>query len=144
MRKMGGMAIMGAFGTAFFTACGSEDDPTPSTPTNPGTGTGITITGNIVTINTAQQSSLNSDGAWLLIPQAQLLVFNDGGIKALTSVCTHSGCDRNWSFSNRVFICSCHNSRFNTSGAVLQGPANSPLRSYPVTVNNGIIAVDKS
>lgn len=143
MKKMGGMAIMGAFGTAFFTACGTNDDPTPGTQANPGAGTGITVDGNIVTINTAQQSSLNNDGSWLLIPQARLLVFNDGGVKALSSVCTHASCDRNWSFSNRVFICACHGSRFNTSGAVVQGPANSPLRSFPVTVSNGIITVNR-
>jgi Rieske Fe-S protein len=41
--------------------------------------------------------------------------------------------------STSLLECDCHGSRFRTSGLVATGPATAPLRSYPVTVNGGVI-----
>jgi len=61
----------------------------------------------------------------------------DDTVKAFSSKCTHLGCTVNRVNSGKIF-CPCHGSVFNaTTGAVVQGPAGSPLPSVPVTVKNG-------
>lgn len=144
LKKVGGFAVLSTLGLSFFTSCGKDESPSPNNNQNPGDGgTGIVVSGNTITIDLDKQTALKNAGGWLLIPQAQTLVVNDGGIKALTSVCTHTGCDRNWTYSNSVFTCTCHGSRFNTAGAVVQGPANQPLRSFAVAVSNNIVTITK-
>jgi Rieske Fe-S protein len=64
-----------------------------------------------------------------------------GAFKAFSATCTHAGCTVD-GVSNGVIQCPCHGSQFNiTTGAVVQGPASSPLPSKTVTVTNGSIVV---
>ncbi len=87
-------------------------------------------------------SILNTEGEWLLHPSRNVLFINDNGeIRAFTSVCTHQGCSRNWSFSNEEFICSCHSSRFDTDGHVVGGPATGSLSEFTVTRNGNILTL---
>jgi len=52
------------------------------------------------------------------------------GIVALSSVCTHRGCElRPFPDSLR---CPCHGSKFDAVGEVIQGPAHAPLTRYRV------------
>jgi len=133
---------MSTLGVGFFTACGENDDEI--TPAMPGAGgNGITVNGATVTIDLTQQTTLASAGGWLLIVEAQLLVVNDNGYAALTSVCTHSNCDRSWTYSNRVFECTCHGSRFDTNGAVVRGPAASNLQTYSTSLDGNILTIEK-
>ncbi len=54
----------------------------------------------------------------------------NNGIVALTSVCTHRGCElRPFPDSLR---CPCHGSEFDEFGEVIQGPARQPLTRYNV------------
>lgn len=57
----------------------------------------------------------------------------DGQLVALSMECTHWGCDVDWDKAKAHFECPCHGSLFDASGAVLEGPADEPLRAYPVT-----------
>ena len=136
------MTVMSLFGISFFTSCSSDDmDPTNPPPPD---GSGITETANAVTVELDKATNLASEGGWVLVTGSQVLIVNMGNntYNALTSVCTHSQCDRNWSFSNNVFTCSCHGSRFDSDGAVINGPATQALRSYTTSINNGILTVN--
>lgn len=145
IRKSGALAAMSLFGVAFFTGCSSDEDTQP-TPNPPAGGSGITVSGNTITINLDLATALANTGGWALVVEAQTLIVNTGSnnFSALTSVCTHSNCDRNWTFASNVFTCTCHGSRFDTSGAVLTGPAIQPLRSYATSLNGKTLTVTKS
>ena len=144
IEKAGSGAVLALFGAAFFTSCSSDGDTDPMQPPGGGADTGITISGNTIRVNLGIQAALNNNGSWLLIPDAQTLVANVGGsFIALTSVCTHSACDRNWTYSSEEFTCTCHNSKFSTSGSVLRGPATQPLTPFSTSVAGEILTITK-
>lgn len=66
---------------------------------------------------------------------------NSNTILAFDRSCPHDGCNVNWSGNQSQFVCPCHDAQFNAHGAVTQGPARSPLTSYPVRVNGNNILV---
>lgn len=63
----------------------------------------------------------------------QQAVFRDdaGNLHRLSARCTHLGCIVAFNQVARTWDCPCHGSRFDTSGAVLEGPATEPLRPEP-------------
>jgi glycine/D-amino acid oxidase-like deaminating enzyme/nitrite reductase/ring-hydroxylating ferredoxin subunit len=50
-----------------------------------------------------------------------------GGLHAVSARCTHLGCLVRYNAAERSWDCPCHGSRFDVDGAVLEGPAVSPL-----------------
>jgi nitrite reductase/ring-hydroxylating ferredoxin subunit len=67
-----------------------------------------------------------------------------GTLFAIDDRCTHRGCSLgDGKLDGSTLQCACHGSRFDvTSGAVVRGPAEDPVRSYPVHVANGEVQVD--
>jgi Rieske Fe-S protein len=62
-----------------------------------------------------------------------------GTFKAFTAVCTHAGCTVG-SVSGGTINCPCHGSRFNiANGAVVNGPAASPLAPVNIKVQGNSI-----
>ena len=51
----------------------------------------------------------------------------DGALHAVSTLCTHLGCQLNWNSGDRSWDCPCHGSRFSPDGDVLHGPAVRPL-----------------
>ncbi len=144
IERAGMTAVMTTFGLSFFTACSESEEPNQPTTPPPTGSNGVTVSGNTIRIDLTSQAALAATGGWLLVIDAQTLVVNVGGsYRAMTSVCTHSACDRNWTFSNSKFTCTCHGSEFDTSGNVLQGPANQPLRSFTTGLNGTVLTVTK-
>lgn len=51
----------------------------------------------------------------------------DGVVHAVSLRCTHLGCLLRFNGAERSWDCSCHGSRFDVDGTVLEGPATKPL-----------------
>ncbi|MEJ7716112.1 MAG: Rieske 2Fe-2S domain-containing protein [Thermoleophilaceae bacterium] len=56
----------------------------------------------------------------------------DGSLVAVSTRCTHLGCQVNWNTAERSWDCPCHGSRFAPDGSVLQGPAVHRLELKPL------------
>jgi glycine/D-amino acid oxidase-like deaminating enzyme/nitrite reductase/ring-hydroxylating ferredoxin subunit len=50
-----------------------------------------------------------------------------GQLQAVSVTCTHMGCALGWNPVDRTWDCPCHGSRFAADGAVVHGPAYTPL-----------------
>ncbi|MBN3582133.1 ubiquinol-cytochrome c reductase iron-sulfur subunit [Algoriphagus aestuarii] len=149
IEKSGVSIALSVFGMGFFTACTDSADmnPVPSggTPPKDASGnTGIMVSGNTITVDLKIQTGLKLSGGWLLINTAKVLVSKVGeSFVALTSVCTHEGCDTNWSFTNSTYNCSCHGSKFDAQGNVVSGPATTPLKVYETELSGEILTIKK-
>ena len=60
---------------------------------------------------------------------------------AVNPTCTHRDCVVNWDTQQNVFLCSCHDSKFDTTGKALSPPAEEPLQVYKVKVEGDLIFV---
>jgi glycine/D-amino acid oxidase-like deaminating enzyme/nitrite reductase/ring-hydroxylating ferredoxin subunit len=54
----------------------------------------------------------------------------DGALSVVSPVCPHLGCHVNWNPAEASWDCPCHGSRFDPSGAVIEGPALRALAAY--------------
>lgn len=68
----------------------------------------------------------------------------DDHLSALNIKCTHQGCPVGWDKTAQLIICPCHGSRYNHQGEVIQGPAESSLKAYPVKEENHLVIVKLS
>ncbi len=70
-----------------------------------------------------------------------LILFQDdnGFFKALSSRCTHLGCQVRP--ARNFLTCPCHGSTFDLQGGVVRGPAQKPLPRFPVEVRGQQIEV---
>jgi cytochrome b6-f complex iron-sulfur subunit len=117
-------------------SCGGGGNPTG--PTGGGSvpqlqSVNATVANGVATLTVGTSSPLNSVGSPALVRTSagDLLVARTAQdvVTALTAVCTHEACTIT-GFQSSAFVCPCHGSRFNTSGAVLNGPATRALRTF--------------
>lgn len=68
-------------------------------------------------------------GQGKVIAEKHVALYRDeeGNLHALSSVCTHAGCEVDWNPEEKIWDCFCHGSRFSPKGEVLGGPASLPL-----------------
>ena len=64
-----------------------------------------------------------------------------GELFALSAVCTHLGCLVDWNEATQQLACPCHAAFFDTTGAVISGPAPKPLPPYSVSKIGGKLYV---
>ena len=122
-------------------ACDSGGDG--GTPDPPAGGSGITISGNTITLDLtkADTAGLASGGGFLVIASKRVIVINAAGtVRAFTNVCTHQGNPVS-QFNGSQMICPTHNSRFDTSGARVSGEASGPLRAYATSTAGTTVTV---
>ncbi|MDJ0747240.1 MAG: Rieske (2Fe-2S) protein [Xenococcaceae cyanobacterium MO_167.B27] len=82
---------------------------------------------------------LNKDAA-----AQPVLVFrnpNTSELIAVTSRCTHQGCDVDLDTEAQLLVCPCHGSKFTFDGSVFSKPATKPLASYEVKQQGNSIVV---
>ena len=69
----------------------------------------------------------------------RLAVYRDdnGDVTVLSARCTHMGCLVAFNPAERSWDCPCHGSRFDLTGAVIEGPATEPLAAEPPAASEG-------
>jgi nitrite reductase/ring-hydroxylating ferredoxin subunit len=75
----------------------------------------------------------------------RIAIANVGGtFYAFDNTCTHLQCSlAEGKLDGSVVTCPCHGSQFDvTTGALLRGPAQEPVRSYPVEFENDRLQVE--
>jgi len=67
-----------------------------------------------------------------------LIMRDDTGLRAFSSVCPHLGCRVHWEGDKNEFFCPCHKGVFNSNGVAISGPpadAGQSLRKVSVEVD---------
>lgn len=127
------------------TACGSkDDDPTPDPDPNPGTGSGSGISGTTsgnainftVDMTNSNNTKLKTNGGFIITGDVLVAKTTAGAYVALSKICTHEGNPVTYRESSNDVFCQTHGSTFSITGAVTNGPAASPLKTYTVTVSS--------
>ncbi len=65
------------------------------------------------------------------------LLRTEHGVTARSLICTHQGCTVAWHEDRQVYICPCHEGKFNADGDVVYGMPRGPLKVFDVTVAEG-------
>jgi len=89
-----------------------------------------------LTVEVGPDSPLAKAGGSQLVDSSagQLIVVNEGDGKfgAFSARCTHKGGTVGYDAASKKLVCPKHGSAFDGStGAVVNGPANDPLKSFP-------------
>ena len=63
------------------------------------------------------------------------------GYKALSSKCTHRGCEVLWTPAKKLFTCPCHGGQFDAEGKNVAGPPQTPLPSLTTKVDGDTVYV---
>ena len=96
-----------------------------------------------IDLTNSNNSSLADTGGFKVVDDVIIINTGDGFI-ALSSLCTHQGCQVSYNHGNENLPCPCHGSVFSTSGSVLEGPASTALKKYTVVQEGDILTIDLS
>jgi cytochrome b6-f complex iron-sulfur subunit len=136
--------------TSLVEGCGGSGNPAgpggggggggaPALATITGTAAGNAITvGNVsgtALANVGSAALVQAGGSSFLVTQA-----TQGSFSAFTAICTHEQCIVT-GFQSNTFVCPCHGSQYNTSGAVVQGPATRALQRFNTQFTNNVLTI---
>ncbi len=151
---LAGVGLVGLAGV--ITACGAGGSSSaPAASSAPGSAAASSSAAGSAAAGSAAPSSAaaaNALAATSAIPVGSGTVFSGpkvvvtqptaGEFKAFSAVCTHMGCIVS-QVSNGTIDCPCHGSQYNmTTGAVVAGPAPSPLPAAQITVSGNSIFLE--
>ena len=92
------------------------------------------------------QSLLASVASRLIQPEGtdeKILVVHrgNGKLSAVSSICTHKGCDVDYDAELGHLVCPCHGSQYSLEGRNIEGPAERPLKQYDLEIEDGQIVI---
>ncbi len=122
---------------ALLTSCETQDDPGGGNPGGNNNSGPLTID-----ITSTEFAALASAGGYVV--KSGIIIINTGGdtFVALSAICTHQGCVVGYNSSAGNIQCGYHGSVFSTAGAVLNGPASTPLAKYSVSKAGNILTIN--
>lgn len=122
-----GMSVGGIILLNCLQACTETEIPDPMQGGNTGK---VDFT---LDLNTAANNALNNGGGAVVNKSLNVIVARSqdkATFFAVQSNCTHQGTEVVFQGNNNQFFCPNHSSRFQTTGAVINGPATSALKRY--------------
>ena len=123
---------------AVLVACSSKESEPQTSTTPPSSENEFVEVGNIEELD-IRGFILNKDAA-----AEPVLVFHNpktSELIAVTSKCTHAGCDVELDTEARLLVCPCHGSKYTFDGSVFSKPATRPLATYEVKQEGNSILV---
>jgi cytochrome b6-f complex iron-sulfur subunit len=120
----------------------SASSTTSSTPKAAPESVAAAPSGNFKAIGTVAQ--LDKDGS-LVSKEKKISVIRDPKDKnkllAVSTTCTHKGCAVAWKSDKKQYVCPCHDAKFAANGAVIAGPAKTPLPTYGAKIEKDQVLV---
>jgi cytochrome b6-f complex iron-sulfur subunit len=132
-----------------FVAVGALLESCGGSPTSPSSIPALStisagVTNNTITLTVDSASPLASVGSAALVQTSSgsFLVARvaQDTFNAMTAVCTHEACTVE-RYQSGTFTCPCHGSQYNTSGAVVKGPAPASLRRFNTAFANSVLTI---
>jgi len=138
--RTAGVVGAGVVGAATLAACGSSDTSTPAS--TPAAGAATSAAGTMAPAGAIKAADIPVGGGTVYDVQKIVVTQPKAGeFKAFSAICTHKGCTVA-KVENGTIDCACHGSKFNmTTGAVMAGPASSPLPAKAAKESGGSITV---
>jgi cytochrome b6-f complex iron-sulfur subunit len=123
-------------------ACGGSPTSPSSAPSLPTVSANVANGAIALTIDSSSPLSAVGSAALVQASGANFLVAHTGqdAFTALTAICTHEACIVS-GFENQRYVCPCHGSQYNLSGAVVQGPAPSALRQFATRFSGNALTI---
>ncbi len=137
----GATAALGVAGIGALAACGSGSTgtttPAPAATTEdasqaaPAGGGGGGVVAKLADVPVGGAVVQSFAGGKFVVAQPSA-----GSVVSFSAVCTHAGCEV--APKDKTLVCPCHGSKFDAfTGAVMTGPAQSPLQAGPKLAVNG-------
>ncbi|WP_372947920.1 ubiquinol-cytochrome c reductase iron-sulfur subunit [Mariniphaga sp.] len=119
-----------------FNACSDGNDDVMDDEENGQNGNGIKVD-----LNNASFAALKDVGGFAYTGNIIVIRSGENAYIALSKICTHEGCTVTYNHANSQLPCPCHGSVFSSTGAVVNGPANSNLKTYSVKKEGDILTI---
>jgi cytochrome b6-f complex iron-sulfur subunit len=95
-----------------------------------------------IELNDASNSALQTVGGFIYTGNIIVIRTGTNTYMALSKICTHEGFTVTYNHTSNNIICNNHGSVFTTSGAVVNGPAATNLRTYSVTIAGDTLIIN--
>jgi cytochrome b6-f complex iron-sulfur subunit len=125
-----GIGAVGIACSYCLTGCSPQDSITA--PTN------VNFT---LDLTAASNAPLKTVGGYIYANGIIVTRLEDGSYDALSQTCTHQGGTVYYNPASNIFVCPVHGSEFSTGGAVVNGPATSPLAKYKTSLSGNSLRV---
>jgi cytochrome b6-f complex iron-sulfur subunit len=94
-----------------------------------------------IDLTDAKYANLKTVGGVVQVSGVYIICTAQSAYLALSSICTHAGCNVNYNSSGKDFVCPCHGGVYDINGKVVSGPPPAPLAQYQVAVSGSTLSV---